>query len=205
MELNDHARVATSSATIPTFDALQAAVGVEPEHAEEADAQTDPLIRLGCWPRSAANTPIHNGADATATAARPEDTDFSARLTMPLPSSSNSTPIAAALRHWLGRRGHAAPAQEREHQRAGDDEADAAEQERRKPAFQREADGEAGGTQIRYTAASASSTRPPLGDVGWEADAFMEIRAPWRRFYAPPASRAPSRCSSRRFSGRPQR
>ena len=54
---------------------------------------------LGRWPRIAANTPIHSGIDATATAAMPEGTVFSARLTMPLPSNSSSAPITAALPH----------------------------------------------------------------------------------------------------------
>ena len=49
--------------------------------------------RLGYWPRIAENRPIHSGVDATATAARPEDTHCSAMLTMPLPSTISSTPM----------------------------------------------------------------------------------------------------------------
>ena len=59
-------------------------------------------MRAGCSPRNAEKTPIHNGADATATAAMPELTLCSARLTMPLPSSISNTPSAAALRHCAG-------------------------------------------------------------------------------------------------------
>ena len=67
---------------------------------------------LGRCPRIAANTPIHSGAEATATAAMPEDTDFSAKLTIPLPSTSSSTPITAALPH-CARVGAATPRRRR--------------------------------------------------------------------------------------------
>ena len=69
-------------------------------------------IRFGRCPRIAAKMPIHNGADATATAVIPEETVCSARLTMPLPSNSSSTPITAALRH-CGAVGAGTPRQRR--------------------------------------------------------------------------------------------
>ena len=56
-------------------------------------------MRAGCSPRIAEKMPIHSGADATATAAMPELTLCSARLTMPLPSSISSKPSTTALRH----------------------------------------------------------------------------------------------------------
>ena len=104
-------------------------------------------MRLERCPRSVENRPIHSGAEATATAARPDDTDCSAMLTMPLPKPQQQQAhegAVAPLRRASAR--HAAQAQHREHQRAGDEEADARHQQRRPAAFQREADAEVGGT-----------------------------------------------------------
>ena len=55
--------------------------------------------RLACCPRSAENSAIHSGTEATAVAARPEDTSRSASTTMPLPSTSMVTPMMTRLRH----------------------------------------------------------------------------------------------------------
>lgn len=56
--------------------------------------------RLAWVPRIAPNSAIHNGTDATAVAARPDDTVRSASTTMPLPSTSMVRPMMARLRHW---------------------------------------------------------------------------------------------------------
>ena len=68
--------------------------------------------RLGCCLRSTPNSAAHSGIDATAIAARPEDTDCSAKFTMPLPSSIMNRPMIAALRH-CARVGAACPRQRR--------------------------------------------------------------------------------------------
>ena len=89
----------------------QAAVGVEPEHADETDPEPDPFHArrmLAAQRREDAHPQWrrchrHRG--------HAELTLCSARLTMPLPSSISNTPSAAALRHcagWACR--HAAPA-----------------------------------------------------------------------------------------------
>ncbi|MNV08664.1 hypothetical protein D3C71_991350 [compost metagenome] len=56
--------------------------------------------RLAFCPRIAPNRAIHSGTEATAVAARPEDTVRSASTTMPLPSTSMVRPMIARLRHW---------------------------------------------------------------------------------------------------------
>ncbi len=55
--------------------------------------------RVGCCPRIAPNKPIHSGIDATATAARPDDTVCSATQTKPLPNSSSATAMKARFFH----------------------------------------------------------------------------------------------------------
>lgn len=66
--------------------------------------------RLACCPRNAPNKAIHNGTEATAVAARPEDTLRSANTTMPLPNSTNAAPISATFFH-CARVGAATPRQ----------------------------------------------------------------------------------------------
>ena len=58
------------------------------------------------------NTPIHNGIEATAMAARPEETCCWASTTQPLPRPSSSAPITARLRHCAAL-GTATPRQRR--------------------------------------------------------------------------------------------
>ena len=60
----------------------------------------------------APNRPIHNGIDATATAASPDDTVCSASTTMPLPISSSNAPITSRFFH-CARVGAATPRQRR--------------------------------------------------------------------------------------------
>jgi hypothetical protein len=55
--------------------------------------------RFGHCPYSPENAAANSGMLATATAAMPELTDFSAKHTRPLPSPSSSVPVIAALRH----------------------------------------------------------------------------------------------------------
>ena len=111
IEPNAQAIGAISNATSPHGRGRQGAAGIEPEHADETDADAQPIpVALGRCPRSSENRPIHNGVEAMATAARPDDTHCSAMLTMPLPMPIINRPISARFLH-CARVGAAAPRQ----------------------------------------------------------------------------------------------
>ena len=112
IEPNDHASEATSKATRPTGEAVRLLPAFSQSTPRKPMPRPIHSIRFGFCPRIAAKMPIHSGADATATAVMPEDTVFSARLTMPLPSTSRNTPIIAALPH-CARVGAGTPRQRR--------------------------------------------------------------------------------------------
>ena len=112
IEPNDHATDATSRQTRPTGEAVRLLPALSQSTPRKPTPRPVHSIRVGRSPRIAAKMPIHSGADATATAAMPEDTVFSAMFTMPLPSNSSSTPITAALPH-CARVGTAAPRRRR--------------------------------------------------------------------------------------------
>src|SRR5690606_9642219 len=78
IEPKDHETVATSSAIMPAFDAPRLLSTLSQTTPTKPIPRPIHSTRLGCWPRMVANIAIHNGAEATATAAMPEDTDCSA-------------------------------------------------------------------------------------------------------------------------------
>ena len=99
IEPKAQAIVATSKATNPAGVADK----VLPALSQSTPTRPMPMpthsIPLGRCPRASENRPIHNGVEATATAARPEDTHCSAMLTMPLPMPIISRPINARFLH----------------------------------------------------------------------------------------------------------
>jgi hypothetical protein len=99
IEPNDHATAAISNATSPMGCPTSVPPALSQSTPTKPIASPNHSSRLGCWPRIIANNPIHSGADATATAASPDDTHCCAMVTRPLPSPSSNAPITAALRH----------------------------------------------------------------------------------------------------------
>src|SRR3546814_2061371 len=78
-EPNAHATGATSSATSAVGDAVSELPALSQSTPTKPMPRPSHSRRLERCPRSVANSPIHSGTDATATAASPDDTDCSAR------------------------------------------------------------------------------------------------------------------------------
>ena len=70
--------VATSKAIMPAFDADRLLSMLSQTTPTKPMPRPIHSVRLGCSPRIAANIAIHSGAEATATAAMPDDTVCSA-------------------------------------------------------------------------------------------------------------------------------
>ena len=123
----------------------QAAAGIEPSHAEKTNAQANPLKLV--WPLAAYRREHAHPQrrrrhryrrDAGGHGFFREVDHAIAEHQQQHAHHRHIAPLRAS------RQRHAAPAQHREHQRAGNGEAQAAEQERRKPALQCEADPQVG-------------------------------------------------------------
>ncbi|MNS82844.1 hypothetical protein D3C72_1166010 [compost metagenome] len=90
---------AISSSTSPVGEAVRLLPALSQTTPTKPTAMPSHSPLLACWPRRAENNAIHSGTEATAVAARPDDTSRSASTTMPLPSTSMVTPMMARLRH----------------------------------------------------------------------------------------------------------
>ena len=88
-EPNAHAMGAMSSITSPDGDALMLLPALSHSTPRKPIAMPSHSPRVGWRPNIAPNSPIHSGIDATAMAARPDDTVRSASTTRPLPISTS--------------------------------------------------------------------------------------------------------------------
>src|SRR3546814_12739231 len=94
-EPNAHATGATSSATSAVGDAVSELPALSQSTPTKPMPRPSHSRRLERCPRSVANSPIHSGTDATATAASPDDPDCAAMHTMPLTRPSSIAPMKA--------------------------------------------------------------------------------------------------------------